>query len=181
MNALALYLMGVLSVIAPHVDEARRTSIANDIATVTLSEERAFKDDANGQKTALLLTSIADHETGRSWAAWIDDGSCNRSGWRAAHQKLMKKWDCDGGQAFSMWQLHVAPTHGRTMAVNRQEAIRTALQYIRASFKLNGTLCAYTGERRPHCRLAEHRLEAARKWYAEFPFEPETVEVASAP
>lgn len=176
MHALALYLVALLAVVAPRMDPERRTSIANDIADVTMSEERAFKDDTNGQKTALLLVSIADYETGHSWATWIDDGSCNNARWRAAHRDQMKQWDCDSGQAFSMWQLHVIPARGRAFAANRREAVRTALQYVRASFKMGRGLCAYTGERPPRCKLAEHRLDAARRWSKQFPFKPDAVE-----
>jgi len=179
MHALALYLSMVLASIAPHVEQGRREAIAQDVAAATLSETRAFEDDANGQKTALLLLSIAHYETGKSWASWIDDGRCNDPAWRARHAAWLRGGDCDGGHAYSMWQVHVPRALGRALSADRQEAARTALRYARASLKLGVGLCAYSGEHYPHCRLAARRLETAHAWALQFPYPSENRSQAS--
>jgi hypothetical protein len=179
MNSLAIYIASVLATIVPHpMSETRRGSIADDIATVVLSEERAFDDDASGQRTALLLVSIAHYETGRSWSVWVDNGKCNDEAWRKAHSLWMRRGgDCDGGKAWSMWQVHVpgdSVEAGRALVVDRKSAIRAALTIARASLKAGRGLCYYSGETFPHCRLADLRLETARHWTDMFPYVPET-------
>jgi hypothetical protein len=175
MNALALYLAAVLAVVAPQLHEGRRDSIAQDVAAVVLAdhEERAFPDDENGQQTGLLLLALAHHETGRSWATWIDDGSCNNPAWREAHWLLLRHGDCDGGHAWGMWQVH-APgnddTVGRGYVLDRKAGIRAALLIARASLKSGARLCHYSGEAFPHCRLADTRLETAQSWITRFPY-----------
>jgi hypothetical protein len=158
------------------MDADRRESISEDIATVVLSEERAFDDDADGQRTALLLVAIAHYETGRSWASWIDSGKCNDAKWRAAHPQWIKSGDCDGGHAYGMWQVHPPnedATIGRTYVADRKTGIRAALSIARESLKAGAGLCHYSGESQkgPHgCRLASMRLETARSWVEQFPF-----------
>jgi hypothetical protein len=175
--ALTLYVASVLSAIVPTMRDDRRASIAEDIATVTISEPRAFADDASGQKTALLLVSIAHYETGRSWASWIDTGKCNDEKWRTDHPQWIKGGDCDGRHAWGMWQVH-APNDddavGRTYVANRQTGIRAALAKARASLDMGIGLCGYSGETYPHCKLAHDRLETARAWVVRFPFHPDT-------
>jgi hypothetical protein len=172
----------VLATIVPSMREARRTSIASDIATVVLSEDRAFDDDDSGQKTGLLLVSIAHHETGRSWAQWIDDGSCNDPVWRERHALWIKGGDCDGSRAWSMWQVHVpgdSVEAGRALVVDRKAGIRAALTIARASLRSGVGLCHYSGETYPRCKLASMRLETARNWVKKFPWQPEGDHVAS--
>lgn len=173
MTPLAIYLAGVLATIIPNMRADRRESIANDIAVVVMSEDRAFDDDANGQKTGLLLLSIAHYETGRSWASWIDDGKCNDPAWRTTHPQWIKGGDCDGGHAYGMWQVHPPnedDTIGRTYVTNRQTGIRAALTIARESLKNHVGLCHYSGETYPRCKLASMRLETARNWETKFPF-----------
>jgi hypothetical protein len=182
MDPLAIYIATVLSTIAPHqMHETRRIAIATDIATVVLSEPRAFDGDADGQQTALLLVSIAHYETGRSWASWVDDGRCNDEAWRTSHKLWMtehatgKVHDCDGGNAYSMWQIHVpGDSHEAGMALvrDRKAAIRAALAIARASIQAGVGLCHYSGEAFPHCRLANARLQTARSWVTRFPYNP---------
>lgn len=175
-TVLALYIASVLSVIAPTMRTERRMSVATDIATVTISEPRLFDDDENGQKTGLLLTSLPHYETGRSWATWVDNGSCNDPVWRASHALWMKGGDCDGGKAWGMWQVHAPgddPAIGKTYVTNRQTGIRAALAKARASMEKGIGLCGYSGETYPRCKLAKDRLETARLWVTKFPFRPE--------
>lgn len=173
MNPLALYLVAVLATIVPRMHGDRRESIATDIATVVLEGQRAFDDDATGQQTGLLATSLAHYETGRSWASWIDDGSCNEPAWRARHADLLRAGDCDGGHAWGMWQVHVpgdSVTLGKALVADRKAGIRAALAIATASLQAHVGLCQYSGEHYPHCRLAELRLWTARKWVSLFPF-----------
>jgi hypothetical protein len=174
MNPLSIYLLTVLSAIAPRVPASRLESIAADVAAVTLAEPRAFDGDSSGQRTALLLLSIARWETGGSWAAWVDDGRCNDPAWRAAHAALMKGGDCDGGAAYGLWQVHAPgddPAVGRTYVADRRVGIRAALAVARASLESGRGLCGYSGEQPPHCPKAALRLETARRWVTEFPFD----------
>ena len=173
MNALTLYLAAVLAVVAPQLREGLRDSIAQDVATVVLTDERAFPDDENGSQTGLLLLAIAHHETGRSWASWIDDGSCNDSAWRASHWRWLKGGDCDGGNAWGMWQVHAPGDDDRVghgYVLDRKVGIRAALVIARASLKSGARLCHYSGESYPNCRLADARLETAQSWIARFPY-----------
>ena len=178
MNPLAIYLSAVLATLVPSMKEARRASIADDIATVTLADERAFDDDESGQKTALLLVSIAHYETGRSWATYVDNGSCNDPTWREKHALWLKGGDCDGSRAWGMWQVHAPgddPTIGKTYVANRQTGIRAALTIARESLRSGAGLCHYSGETFPHCRLASMRLDTARNWVVKFPYHPEVM------
>lgn len=176
MSPLAIYLSSVLATIVPSMHADRREAIASDIAEVALSEERAFDGDDDGQQTALLLVSIAHYETGRSWASWIDSGKCNDEKWREGHPQWIKGGDCDGGKAWSMWQVHPPnddPKIGHTYVADRKAGIRAALEIARRSLKAHVGLCYYSGETAPHCRLASMRLETARNWIAKFPWHPE--------
>lgn len=174
LKLLTLYLTGVLAVVSPKLNPQRAAAISRDVATVTLSEERAFDDDANGQKTALLLLSLAYWETGKSWARWIDDGRCNDPAWRETHAPWLKgTTGCDNMKAWSMWQVHVPGDSieiGKRLAANRQTAISFALAKVRGSFQLGIGLCSYSGERAPKCPRANRRLQTAVEWMTRFPF-----------
>jgi hypothetical protein len=176
LNALTLYLSSVLSVIAPTMREDRRASIATDIATVVLAEDRAFDDDANGQKTGLLLVSIAHYETGRSWASWIDTGKCLDPAWRQTHPQWIKAGDCDGGRSVGLWQIFLPDASVEVrlaLAADRKAVIHAALAIARESIRSGVGLCHYSGETYPRCKLASARLETARNWAVKFPFRPE--------
>ena len=171
MNPLAAYLVLVLTTVAPHVGSGRRESIARDIASVAFAEPRAFEDDADGHRTALLLVSLAHHET--FWATWADDGSCNDPAWRAEHPLLLRSGDCDGGHAWSMWQVHVlndAVELGRALVRDRRAAIRAALAVARASLQSGRGLCGYLGEAYPKCPRAQVRWDSVIAWQAQFPY-----------
>lgn len=173
MNALVAYLLIVLTAIAPHVSAPRRSSIAHDIAVVTLHEERAFEGDESGLQTALLVVSLAHFESGKSWAAWIDDGRCNDPAWRVIHADWLKGGGCDNAKAWGLWQVHAPgddPALGRRYVRDRKRGIRAALFIARASIKMGIGLCAYSGEKAPRCPLADRRLRTAREWAVRFPF-----------
>lgn len=181
MNTLVSYLLIVLAAIAPRVPETRRASIARDIATVTLSEERAFTGDESGQMTALLLVAIPHLETGRSWARWIDDGRCNDPAWREMHADWLRGGGCDNAKAWGMWQVHAPgddPVIGRAYIRDRKRGIRAALYIARESLRMGVGLCAYSGERPPKCPKADHRLNTALAWASRFPFPEQTLAAA---
>lgn len=173
LKALTLYLASVLAVVSPKLNPQRAAVIARDVATVTLSEDRAFENDESGQKTGLLILSIAYWETGKSWAKWVDDGRCNDPEWRITHAAWMKgSPGCDDANAWSMWQVHVpndSVVAGRRLVANRQLAISAALASVRASFQKGLGLCGYSGERPPKCPKAQRRLDTALEWTALFP------------
>lgn len=173
-TTLAIYLSVVLAAVAPHLRRDRRESVAADIASVTVSEDRAFEDDATGQRTALLLASIAHHETGGSWARWVDDGSCNDHVWRERHAAWMRGGDCDGSRAWGMWQVHAPGDDtriGRAYVADRKAGIRAALAKARGSLNAGIGLCGYSGETYPRCPLGRMRLETARSWADRFPYD----------
>lgn len=174
MHALTLYLVALLATISPHLQADRRDSIARDVATVALTEERAFGGDGNGQKTSLLLVSLAYYETGRSWAPWVDDGRCNDAVWRIAHEGWLRGGGCDNTRAFGMWQVHPPGDNfaiGRSYVTDRKKGIRAALYIARKSLESGVGLCAYSGEPYPKCPKAKHRLDTAARWVSEFPFD----------
>ncbi len=173
MNALVSYLLAVLMAIAPRVSEPRRAAIARDVAQVVLSEDRAFPDDLEGQKTALVLVAIPHLETGRSWAKWIDDGSCNDPSWREAHAAWLVGGGCDDSKAFGLWQVHPPGDDavvGRGYVRDRKKGIRAALHIVRESVKAGVGLCFYSGEKYPRCPKADNRLKLARELEVRFPF-----------
>ncbi len=182
-HVLVLYLSTVLAAIAPHLGQNRRDSITSDIATVVLSEERAFDDDANGQKTALMLVAIAHYETGKSWAAWVDDGRCNDLEWRAMHAEWLRGGGCDHALAWGLFQVHPPGDDariGKLYVTNRRVGISAALFIARKSLQAGIGLCGYSGEPYPNCPKANHRLDAARAWAIKYPFTiPAAIEVAS--
>lgn len=182
LHVLVLYLSTVLAAIAPHMGQTRRDSIAGDIAKVALSEDRVFGDDASGQKTALLLVSIAHYETGKSWATWVDDGRCNDIEWRNMHAEWLRGGGCDHGNAYSIFQVHPPgddPRIGKLYATNRRMAASAALFIARKSIQAGVGLCGYTGETYPNCPKAQHRLEAVATWATKYPFSPAVAELAS--
>jgi hypothetical protein len=177
---------------------ARLRSVAEDICMVALdANEPPVFGRADGRvKTALLDAAVASMETG--FQKFVDDGSCNRRGYRAD-----RRGDCDGGHAFTFWQLHVAGNgyilledgtlgsvfyspaaivksaqdkgtviRGPELLADRKTAIRVAQRIMRDSLKQHNSLCAYSGE---SCDEGAHpkasvRFERARTYLAQHPF-----------
>jgi len=79
----------------------RYESTALDIVMSVLApnEPWIFKE-SNGVKEALELASIASFEGG--FQTFVEDGSCNQKGYTPDG-----RGGCDGGHAFSNWQIHV--------------------------------------------------------------------------
>jgi hypothetical protein len=183
MSLLAVYVFGAILSWCPHVadapaEKARIEAIAADIASVAGASAPAFDDDDDAHsKTALLLTSIPRYETGGSWAEWIDDGRCNMRWWRLTHVDLLlrNQGDCDGSNAWGMWQVHVPGDDyglGYQLVRDRKNGIRAALAVASRSLRRDGTLCGYTGETAPKCPKGSRRLGDAVVYAAEHPFAP---------
>lgn len=174
---------------APEATEARYEQIAADVAQIALDPDEAplFQGEDGRVKTALLLLSVALHESG--FRGEIDAGRC-------------KPYECDHGKAFSIWQLHPEdglifdgdvftfarnrPASWRTdhaseifdgasLVRDRRLAARMALHMLRYSMKNAHSLAIYTGEagNGPKARL---RMETALAYLRQHPF----VEEASA-
>jgi hypothetical protein len=157
-------------------------SIASDLVDVALDpgEPTLWADDANKTRTATLLATVAYFE-GHFWP-YVEAGVCNDPKRRS--DPVLRNGGCDGGAAYSLWQIH--PVHrmvllddglwgratgdddrvinGDKLLADRKLAARTALHFLRASIRRDGTLCEYTGERRPVCPKADRRLSFAREW-----------------
>lgn len=174
---LALYVLAaMLAWTRPHAqpknaeDGAWLSSIADDIASVSLQEPPLFSSDASRARTALLLASVARYES--NFAPWVDTGLCNDRLWRRGDGGgLTRRWgDCDGGHAFSLWQIH-AGALGQTMIGDRRVAIREAITRLRVSLDAGKGLCWYTGENASgECPKAELRLRTAQVWAVGHPF-----------
>ena len=177
----------------PGRDVAHFPAIAHDVAEVVLDplEKALWEPDPGKGKTATLLAAMAFWE-GRFWKH-VDDGTCNDMAKRRqkkVRELLFTTGDCDGGIAYSLWQLHAygvvltddgewkyswdAPGKksltGADIIADRKLAARLALHMIRKSFRLSGhTLCGYSGEPGP-CPKAKMRLQFAENWSARHPF-----------
>jgi hypothetical protein len=147
-------------------DAAWLGSIAQDIADVSLEGEPLFKDDASHARTALLLASVARYES--SFASWVDAGLCNDKAWRDSNPDIHRGATCDGGHAFSLWQIH-AGAAGPALIGDRRAAIREAITRLRVSLDAGRGLCWYTGET-GDCPKAELRLRTALVWEKGHPF-----------
>lgn len=82
---------------------ARYRSIAVDIAAVAEEEEPIFPKDETRARSAIQLAAVAFFE-GRFWK-FVDEGDCNRVPFGGKHDP---RGTCDGGHAFSLWQIHPA-------------------------------------------------------------------------
>ena len=163
---LTAYVLAAIVYWSPHgSDAARLVPIAEDISVVSLEQDPLFKGDDTRAKTALLLASVARFES--NFADWVDDGRCNDASWRRSVQGqhfVLRTGDCDGGHAFSLWQIHpYAGASGREMIANRRVAIREAVARLRVSLDAGRGLCGYTGEVGT-CPKANLRLRTALVW-----------------
>lgn len=172
----------------------RYKSIATDVAVVALdsAEPPTFAGVDGRVKTALLQVAIASMETG--FQKFVDDGDCNRPGYHAD-----RRGDCDGGHAFSFWQIHVSgggyvlledgtltsrmyaskevlQTHaiigGLELVSDRKNAVRVAQRIERNSLRYFHSLCSYSGESCADGRhpKAEARYQRAVEYYKSHPY-----------
>ena len=174
---------------------ARYLAIASDIATGAMSpdEPPLFSGPSGRARTALLLASIGSFEGG--WQRFVEEGDCNKDGFHAD-----RRGNCDGGHAFTSWQIHVP--HGGFLFVNgrlsntiyasayskehpddvitgqklladRKLAIRVAEQLIRETSSRDCLLCGYSGESSHGAHpKADARLNRAKAYWASHPYVP---------
>ena len=90
----------------PGEARARYERIASDIVSVAYSEDNPplFKGNDGRLKTALILASIASFEGG--YHKWVENGDCNSPEFQARQPKDRPR-ECDGGSAWSDWQIHM--------------------------------------------------------------------------
>lgn len=169
-------------------DTRHYAGIARDIVDVVQDERPAWADDHTKAKTAILLAAIAYWES-HFWRH-VDDGTCNDPiAAKKAFALIARTGNCDGGWAYSLWQVHPeggivltkdgwkhswdAPGEkaivGADMIKDRRVAARVALRMARASIERSGTLCGYSGEPGP-CPKAVVRLDFARSWSRRHPY-----------
>ena len=192
--------------VSPEHTLARYTSIAEDIADVVMDPtEAAVLPGQTGDKgivgNGLLLAAIASLEG--AYQEYVDDGSCNDTKWRNAHADILRMGGCDGGHAWTIWQIHTmgglvltgqyvtgymyvedVRLHletiitGLKMIKDRKLGARTALHILRLSMRDHHSLCAYTGE---SCSgmmpLAVTRLQRPIRYMAANPY----IEVTDLP
>jgi hypothetical protein len=159
-------------------------TIAMQVVTVARDESALFKDDDDRVRTSTQIVALGAYEG--NFISWVDDGSCNDSVWRNKHTDLLRAGDCDGGHAWSTWQIHVNQGitltadglftydakgwQGLDLAKDRLKPIRVAIHIVRASFKSTGSLRGYTGEGKDTPK-AIARTKRARDWLVEHPFD----------
>lgn len=170
----------------PEVTQARYEQIAADVAQIALDPDETplFQGEDGRAKTALLLLSVALHESG--FRGDVDAGKC-------------KPYECDHGKAFSIWQLHPEDGlifdgdvftfarnrsaswredhateifDGASLVRDRKLAARMALHMLRYSMKNAHSLAIYTGEggNGPKAKL---RMQTALSYIREHPFAEE--------
>jgi hypothetical protein len=178
---IAIYIENVMRSWAPaRIPMVDLTSLASDIASVTVSDEHAWKDDETGARTAVLLAALAYFE-GARFAEYVDDGRCQEWGYAAwkkrsvpeEARKFMPFGMCDGGHAQSLWQVHSGEAQGEKFDMeslkNRVFAAHIALGIARRSLRATGTLRYYTGEWPGASPKADDRLNFAKRQYAAHP------------
>jgi hypothetical protein len=177
---------------------ARVATTAEQVAGILLD---GFDDDLESvddvPKAGLILMSLAFNES--RFRAYVDDGRCNDTTWRKSPlgRRLLKLGSCDGGIAYSLFQIHVYegvhlywgtmsgaewgfrpdPTarrervaHADDLLADRRLAIVTALHMVRASLAAHAGLCHYTGESIKHCPKGEARINLAIRYQAAHPY-----------
>ena len=113
MTTLSAYLLATLLVWSPaknHKDEpgyeARLAQIADDIVAVSEDEAPVTSHDYDRSKTATLLAAVAFFESGFQPYVTRD---CPDPKWQAANKTSKHRLpSCDGGQAWSNWQIQPA-------------------------------------------------------------------------
>ncbi len=192
--ALEAYVLDAMHAWAPPTtmidrDVRHYDGIAHDIAEVVSAEPPVWSDDHAKSKTAILLAAIAFWES-HFWKH-VDDGTCNDPiAAKKAYALIARTGNCDGGWAYSLWQIHPeggivltndngwkhswdAPGEkavtGPDMIKDRRVAARVALRMARASITRSGTLCGYSGEPGP-CPKAAIRLDFAKTWTRTHPY-----------
>jgi hypothetical protein len=132
---------------------------------------------------ASLLAALA-YKEGARYAAYVDSGLCNDLAFMKTKegQRLARWGRCDGGHAYSLFQIHPftdkhAPLYDKcnkeAVTSSRESAAACALAIAHQSLARTGTLVDYTGEWRSPTNshpLADERLQLARAAVRKHPY-----------
>jgi hypothetical protein len=180
--------------IHPKLESIDRGALARDIAFVVAEELPLWQwtgdkalEDPRRHKTAIMMATLAYWE-GSRFAKYVDDQSCNDKDWRKTEEGARMQHaggDCDGGHAFSLFQIHtehaLTLTDGEVVTPDklkdRRYAIAVALWIARSSLRRHatdedpcGTLADYTGEwDKPEHPAADQRLNWAKRQWKKHP------------
>jgi hypothetical protein len=137
---------------------------------LTSSVIRAWADDADGHRTGLLLASVALNES--RLRGYVADCHCNDPSWRVSAEsgQLMRLGTCDGGHAFTVWQMHLPPDQQHAACTDPKIAATYALQRLRVSLGAWKSLRGYTGETDDEAPKAKVRLSLAAEYARSHPF-----------
>lgn len=187
----------------PEAYEARINSVASDIVeVVSLPEEEPLFDPSRtpeaDYKSAIMVAALGFFES--RFMLYIR--SCNDYAWRktAEGRRQLLSGDCDGGLAWTYWQVHPAEglvltpeggwsraynfpdgwraTHsgeiigGAEMLSDTKVAVRVVVHMLRQSLKRSGGLTGYTGETESNFKAAA-RLNFARNYWTSHPWRPD--------
>jgi len=175
---------------SPSVVGERIQQVSNIVAELLQGETPIWSDDTTGARTGLLLMHVAFHET--RFRGYVWDGRCNDDAWRKGAEgvQLLRLGTCDGGHAYSPWQVHpergfyltfdgsdVNPFHGElkidaTSIKDPKVAAVAALHMLRRSVRLTNSLRYYTGEWSGPAPKAALRLDGALAYEHRRPFLP---------
>lgn len=140
---------------------ARYESIAEDVADVAREAcAKAEHATACERWTVDILEAVAWHESG--FAPDVDAGRCYRG-------KDGRGPRCDGGTAWSLWQIRTGGEEAAQFARDRKAAARAALRHLRRSLGACRALApelrlsAYAGGR---CTTTGRGAEASRELWA---------------
>ena len=191
-NYLLAAIVSWLQTVQPVSEEmaTRQRGVAEDVASVVSDESEPVVWKQGAVMSGLVLASLAVMEGGIS--GYVDSGECNNRKWREKNRSVLAAGDCDGGRAYSLWQIHAGTglvlvagggyayrgqadgqlVTGQNMIDDRKVAARAALHILRSSVRRGGGLCEYTGEK-GQCPKAKMRLEKAERYLRAHPYQPD--------
>jgi hypothetical protein len=149
---------------------APMAEIARDIAFVSLDHPPLWPTDTSRARGAIVLATLAFFEGG--FMPYVDNGKCNDGLWRQRAWRAREIWSpsiCDGGRAYTLWQIHVEDSSwnegvvltpegewrydnrpgcivGRDLIASRRLAVKVAIAFIRKSLRVSRGLTGYAGD-----------------------------------
>ena len=192
---------------------ARQASTAGDIVSVVRSEQALFEGDTDRSRTAVLVAALAFFESG--FAEYVDAGQCNDWSWKhprttgpdavpadevKRRKSLLASGPCDGGFAYSDWQIHPFDSiwrdglvlldgprswsfaadvgdvqeheiiHGKDMIEDRRKAARVALHMLRRAMGTGRSNLCGYTGESGSCPKGAQRMKFALDWSSRHPF-----------
>lgn len=152
----------------PAVPTVDYTELAHAVANVAERVEPIRPEKPQARLySAMVLVGLA-YKEGARFAAYVADGRCNDPAWRASPEGItLLHWGgCDGGKAYSLWQVHI---EGRRITpaqmMDQEFAASVAADIARKSYAGSKGLCWYTGEWGGPCPKAREREAFAEEAY----------------